>query len=317
MFSPRHAIDLLNFFILCYPAVLTLFFLSSVRAWKVRVSIPAETRFLLLAALCGLGFIGIVNCDIGMSRDWDILAPISLGIPIATFALWKSIDCEKQIRYRVLLLLCFFSFIHTGLWIGVNADEIKSEKRFNLLLDERFWGKIARLNSYEELAVYHRDRGDNDKAITYYKKYIGLDSTNPRLWGNLAGTCQTAGRIDEAVQVFESMINRGMGSTQIKINIGVMLAENGRYSGALKYFQEVEKEEPTSPLAKYNVGNTFMQGDRNFKKALPYFMEAIKLDSTFFQAYINAAACYQLTGDSAKANQMIDRSRKFYRNNTE
>jgi Tfp pilus assembly protein PilF len=314
LFSTSHLLDIVNFLFLSCPTAIFLLIISSIMMWGKRKTISIETRFLLLAGLCGSIFIIILNCEIGMSRDWDILAPISLGIPIAAIALWNTIEYERKLKYRILIMLCVVSLLHTGLWISVNADETKAVKRFKILPDNYLWGKHAHISAYEELAVYYRDRGDYEEAIQYYQKYITLDSTNQRLWRQLAGAFQVAGQTTKAIEVYETMVHLGMDNYQIITNLGVLLSNEQRFPEALVLFKRAEECAPEDPTVKYNIGVTIIKSEHAYKKAIPYFLCAIQLDSTYSQAYYKAAQCYSILGDSTKADQMITQLLKLNQN---
>jgi Tfp pilus assembly protein PilF len=310
-FSTSHFLDIVNFLFLSCPAAIILFLLSSIMIWRKRKTISIETRFLLLAGLCGSIFIIILNCDIGMSRDWDILAPISLGIPLATIVLWNTIEYDRKLKNRILIMLCVVSLLYTGLLVGINTNDVKAEERFNILVDDHLWSKDAHLDAYEELAIYHRDRGDYEKTIHYYQMYMTLDSTNKRLWWNLSNTYLLAGHEDKAIEVYETMIHLGMENYQILSNWGVLLTNKNKFSEALVLLERAEEYAPKIPIVKYNIGRAIMESERSYKKAIPYFLSAIQLDSTFSQAYYKAAQCYFILGDSTKAKQMIIQLLKF------
>jgi Tfp pilus assembly protein PilF len=313
LFSMSHVLDIANFFLLNYPSFLILLVLLCVMILKHRPTMPMETRFLLLSAFCGIGFIVILNCEIGMSRDWDILAPISLGIPLAVVALWESVDCEKRLRRRVLMMLCAVSLLHTGLWVGVNSDESKAVERFKILEDDRLWSKHAHVNAYEELAAYYRDRGDYEKAIQYFQKYNSLDSTNMRIWGNLADAFQQAGDKKKVMEVYKTMIQRGMGNYQIVTNYAICLADEQRFSEALVLFKRAEEYAPMDPIVKYDIGKTIMDSKQSSKQALSYFLTAIQIDTSFSLAYQKAVQCYLLLGDSANAKHLFFRYQRLSR----
>ena len=70
-------------------------------------------------------------------------------------------------------------------------------------------------------------------------------------------------------------------------------------------FRRAEEDAPTDPIIKYNIGKTIMENEHAYKKAIPYFLYAIQLDSTFSQAYYKVIECYFMVSDSVKANQFI------------
>jgi hypothetical protein len=305
--SLSHFLDVFNFLFLSYPAIMILLILSSVMMWNNRKTTSIETKFLLLAGLCSIIFIISVNCDIGMSRDWDILAPISMGIPAAAIALWKINKYERKQNNRILAMLSIVSVLYTGLWVGINTDEVKAEERFNILINNHLWSKIAHLNAYETLAIYHREQGDYEKVIQYYQKYIALDSTNRRLLVNLAD----AERRKKTIEEYKTMISLGTADYQVLSDLGLLYADDKRYSEAMTLFKRAEEEAPFNPIVKYNIGTTFMEGERAYDKAIPYYLQAIHLDSVYSQAYYRAAQCYFMMGDSINADQLMIQLQKF------
>lgn len=173
-FTWKHLIDILNFLLLCYPAGIILFIVTAFNFWQKPKSLGLGTWFLLLTALCGFAFIVLLNCDLGMSRDWDILAPIGSGITVAAASAWATVVEKEKQRRTMLALLVVVSFLHFAPWIGVNADEQRAIARFQVIQDEELWSVRARLDAYEELAIFYRDRGELDKAIQCYTRYMVL-----------------------------------------------------------------------------------------------------------------------------------------------
>ncbi len=204
-------------------------------------------------------------------------------------------------------MLCVVSLLQTGLWIGVNADESKAEERFKILEDDRLWSKHAHLCAYEELAVYHRDRGNYEKAVQYYQKYIAIDSTNKRLWGNMADIYQATGQKKKAMEVYETMLRSEMANYQIKTNLGILYTDEKRFAEAMILFKYAENDAPQDPVIKYNIGITIVESKQAYRKAIPYFLDAIRFDSTFSQAYYAAAECYLQLGDSVRAEQLMSK----------
>jgi Tfp pilus assembly protein PilF len=299
--SSNHVLDVVNFFFLSYPAITILLILSSIMTWGSHRTINNETIFLLFSGFCGSIFIMVLNCDIGMSRDWDIIAPMSLGIPIVAIALWSTIEQDGKFKNQILIMLCVVSLIHTGLWVGVNADETKAEKRFAILADSHLWSKTAHLDAYEELAVYYREQGNYEKVIHYYREYAALDSSNNRILKNL----EDAIRRKKTIRTYETMVHSGKANFQILSDLGVLYAEDKRFSEAMTVFKRAEEEAPLNPIVKYNIGTTFIEGERAYDKAIPYYLQAIQLDSLYSQAYYKAAQCYFMIGDSINAHLLM------------
>jgi len=309
MFTLNHAADVANLFLLCTPAAVALLTVAIVSALKKRIILETYHWFLLFAMACGVGLIIVLNCTLGMSRDWDIAAPFSVGIPVAAVALWIAVAGEGEIGQRVMLILGVVTFIQTGAWVTLNANEHRAVARFELLEEKELWGVQACLYAYEELAIYHRDRREFAQTAACYERYIALDSTNDRIWFNCAKAEQAAGNFDRAVEVYKTLVRIRPADPDIPASLGVLLAQSGRFDEALIYLQQAEESAPTSPKIKNDIGVLFAN-QKNYSKALPYFLEAVRLDPNFQGGYLNTAECYAALGDNAKAQQYRAMGRK-------
>jgi tetratricopeptide (TPR) repeat protein len=296
LFSWNHFVDLVNFLLLVIPGSLAVFILSAVVFWKKSKPITRELWFLLLSAACGLLFLFFVNCELGMSRDWDLLVPFQAGVFAAAAAMWMSATEESMLRQRVLVTIGLAALLQSTPFIGVNASQERSIARFHQLQDSALWSTHAKLDAYEVLAIYHRERKDFFQAIQYYSDYVALDSSNHRLWWNLAATHLEAGNSRKALNVYKTMIRLGMGDANVWSGLGVLFAE---------------QLDPVSPLIQCNVGAMIVESEKNYSKALSNFLAAIRIDSMFSGAYTNAAICYAALGDSNKANQYRMFSKKY------
>jgi len=317
LFSWNHFVDILNFLFLVVPGSLTILILSAVIFWKKAELITPEIRFVLLSAVCGLGFLFFVNCELGMSRDWDLLAPLQVGIFAAAAAMWISAAEDTMIRLRVLVTIGLAALLHMAPFIGVNASQERSMARFHMLQESNLWSTHAKLDAFEVMAIYHRERKDFSQSIQWYLRYVALDSSNRRLWWNLATAHAEAGNTREAFNVYKTMIRLGMEDANVWTGMGALIARSAnraqqdRFSEALTMFRRAEQLDPASPLIQCDIGAMIVETEQDYSNALPYFLEAIRLDSTFAGAYENAAICYTALGDSNSAQQYRMLSKKY------
>jgi Tetratricopeptide repeat len=302
MFSLSHAADVANLFLLCTPAAVALLVAAIVATLKKKRSLETSELFLLLAMGCGVGLIVVLNCTLGMSRDWDIAAPFSVGIPVAAIAVWTAVTENRDTRQRALLILGVVTMLQTGSWVTLNADANRAVARFEILEEKKLWGTQACLDAYEELAIYHRDRREFLQAAACYERYVALDSTNDRVWLNCARLEQAAGNLVKAIDAYKELVQLKPENPDFVAPLAVLLAQTGRFDEAFLYFQEAEKLSPTSPKIKNDIGALFAN-QKNYSKALPYFLEALRLDPNFKGGYLNTAACYAALGDKAKAEE--------------
>ena len=309
MFTLSHVADVTNLFLLCTPTAVALLTVAIVLTLKKQKPIAHDVWFLLLALVCGMVLICVLNSTLGMSRDWDIAAPFTIGIPIAAIALWSNVADDREIRQRILLILGVVSLLQTGAWITLNSDEPRAVARFEMLEEKRLWGVEACLDAYEELAIYHRDRHEYPQSAACYERYLSLDSTNDRVWLTYAKMEQMAGNLDQSIQAYKVLSQSGSAGPDILAPLGVLLARSGRFDEALLYLHQAEKLAPESPKIKNDIGALFANRGE-YLRALPYFLDAVRLDENFQGGYLNAAACYEQMGDLAKAQEYRQRARR-------
>ena len=302
LFSLNHLADVTNLFLLCTPAAVALLTVSIVLILKKRKPLEEYQNFVLLAMACGVGLIAMLNCTLGMSRDWDIPAPFSVGIPVAAIGLWITVAEDREIRQRVLLILGVVTMLQTGAWVNVNSDERRAVSRFEILGEKELWGTEATLDALEELAIYHRDRREFVQAASCYERYLGIDSTDVRIWLNCARAEQAAGLYDRAIDSYKVVARSGPANPEILASLGVLLARMEHTDEALLYLKQADKLSPESPKIKNDIGALFAN-EKNYSTALPYFLEAIRLDPNFRGGYLNAAACYAALGENDQAQQ--------------
>ena len=228
-----HAADLANLFLLCTPAAVVLLVAAIVATVKKRRLPESSEWFLLLAMGCGIGLIAMLNCTLGMSRDWDIAAPFSVGIPVAAIAIWTTVADNREIRQRAMLVLIVATLLQTGAWVALNADAHSAVARFEILEEKKLWGTQACLEAYEELANYHGDRREFAQAAACFERYVALDSTSNWAWLNCAKAEQAAGNFSKAIAAYRALARLGPSNPDNLAPLGVILAQTGHFDEAV------------------------------------------------------------------------------------
>lgn len=185
-FTPGHLTNLANIQMLISPFALLMLVagLLSLRAGRFLKERPV--LFLLLTALSGVVFTAIFNFRIGMSRDWNLIAPFMLGLIVAAAYAWNGVEIHAPSKRKLLLMIVVVSTLHTASVISLGADGERSLKRFETLSDPLLWSKESVLAGYEELAIYYRGRMEGEKSLKFYEKYIAIDSSNARIYRSAA-----------------------------------------------------------------------------------------------------------------------------------
>ncbi|HTR81519.1 MAG TPA: tetratricopeptide repeat protein [Bacteroidota bacterium] len=302
MFSMNHLADISNLFLFCSPAALALFTVAVVSMMKTKKRLSDGEWYMLLVLVCAIGAIVLMNCTIGMSRDWNVAVPFIAGVSVAVVAFWMFIVEDRETRQRVVMILTVVMSLQTVVWVGLYADEPRSVAQFETLEEGKLWGTQACLSAYAELAQYHRERREYAQAAVCYERYVAIDSTNYHMWLDCARMEQTAGNYDKAVDAYKVLAQSGPATPDILAPLGVLLARLGRFDEGFFYLKEAEKLSPESPKIKNDIGALFAN-EKKYAKALPYFLDAVRLDPNFQGGYFNAASCYTALGDNEKARE--------------
>ncbi|MBI5021467.1 MAG: hypothetical protein HZB59_08530 [Ignavibacteriales bacterium] len=213
--------------------------------------------FLSVIAAGGIVFTAVLNFRIGMSRDWDLIAPFLLGIIVLAGYAWNKIEFDHTEKNKLLTMIVIISIIHTAAWISVNANESASLKRFETLSDSRFWSKEAMLAGYEELAIYHRGRMDGENSLKYYKKYIQIDSSNTRILQGIAHVYFLMNNTEEEMKFLEKAVMAGAKNWDLFQRLGEANFETKQYSKAVSYFLCAISIDNNNPASYLSAGLAF------------------------------------------------------------
>jgi tetratricopeptide (TPR) repeat protein len=118
---------------------------------------------------------------------------------------------------------------------------------------------------------------------------------------NKALELQRAGLLDDAAALYRSFCATGGPlSGQARINLAVMLDEQGRHEEALQKYREVLAHQGRSSLVLNNMGNSLMKLGR-FSEAVESYRQALALAPECLEARLGLGAALQREGDAAGA----------------
>jgi tetratricopeptide (TPR) repeat protein len=103
-------------------------------------------------------------------------------------------------------------------------------------------------------------------------------------------------KINEAYEVFNSILQRDGGCYMSLNKLGVIFAMQNNHEKASESFKRALEIQPNYAPAIVNLGNQSQeQGDN--QTALSYYREAIHKDESYHMAYYNMAVTYKLMGN--------------------
>jgi len=121
------------------------------------------------------------------------------------------------------------------------------------------------------------DAAKFEDAIVECERAIIDDPRKPDAYINLGYALHMGGDLDRAVEVFEQALERAPGNEVLIENLVSVyetkagsLASLGDYANALRYFEKIERIQPTYPDLYYNIGLMHYQ-QKAYRDGLRYF----------------------------------------------
>ncbi|MDI6804244.1 MAG: tetratricopeptide repeat protein [Bacteroidota bacterium] len=304
IFSWAHLIDWGNANLLIAPfgIVLTfvlLIFYRKIFDWKNKVFL-----FLLTSTVFGLLFTFITFFALGMARDWDFMASFFLPLGFLNIYLFAKSNYSIH-NTRVFSLIVALNFLHWGAWIGVNADENRSLNRVKLLNDPYLLGHVPRLNFYENLGSYYWAQKNYVEARNYFEQYTEIDSSNPRILGNLSAIYTKLNQNDRNFWALKRAADVNSPNPAVYINLGIEYSKRGDASTAILLYQKALAMDSTRAKAYANLGSLYMKNNE-IKLAAENYYKAILFGLVDSVLYRETGTAFYLIGEYEKSLLMYN-----------
>lgn len=307
LFSGAHALDLTNFFYLLSPFALLGCGLPLLALFRKGAGFDASWRFLTLAVFWGVAFTVALNCTLGMSRDWDLIASFNMGLLVAIPAACAAWIKDGGTRKRVLLIVCAMTVLATIPWIAVNASEDRSLARFESLPHPALWSRDASMNAYDELAALYKDKKEYAKAITYCEEYLRIDSNNARIYGKTGELYGLLGKEEQQLAYYGKALQHGLRNPNLYFYLGSVFGSRGRFEEAIDAMNKGLALSSSSAAAWRNLGRYYVQGPEDYAAALRAFRKSLELDPSDAGTFADAGRCAFMVGDEAGMKELFTR----------
>ena len=310
LFSSVHWTELFQLYILLCPFALVLTFSTFIVFRKSIQWGDPILQFFVLVSLCGVGTTLLLNPELGLSRDWDAFSPLYLGL-IATAGIVSVcyIPSNTKIRKSIIMILGI-TVLHVLSWVSLNASDEESLSRLESLPSTTTWSRKAILYAYEDYAIMYRKRVDGPHSIEWYKKYLAIDSMNPRIWGKMGHVYQLMGDEESKIESYKKAQQYGSSDGNLLADLGMTQLKRGKAEDAISAFQQLLKTDSTQPDAHFYLGIAYYT-QHNTAKALAYFEETISLSPEYLKAYYAGIELYMRNNDIRHAREMFE---KYLRN---
>ena len=134
------------------------------------------------------------------------------------------------------------------------------------------------------------DPGDPQARVAWDTEYWTMAQTN------LGRVLQMAQRPEEAVTVYQALLERYPDNGEARSSLAVVLAASGQGDDALSIFDEILASEDAAPLDYYNAGVSLYQAER-FEQAAVGFTKALERAPMYRDAVQNLAQCFNAMED--------------------
>tara|TARA_Y200000002_G_scaffold353892_1_gene333727 strand:- start:628 stop:2160 length:1533 start_codon:yes stop_codon:yes gene_type:complete len=119
------------------------------------------------------------------------------------------------------------------------------------------------------------------------------------------------GNIDAADQVYIEILQIDDSNFDANHLHGLVLSQKGKYSESLKYYEKAYSvsKENVELLNNYAIS---LRNMRSFEKSKDLLKDAIKINSSFINSYLNLSNCYRSQGKFIEGLEIIQEARIIY-----
>jgi tetratricopeptide (TPR) repeat protein len=298
-------VDLLNELLLVCPMILFSAVLLSRRERGGNEGIDRKVMFFGAASLYFVLIFIVGNKLLGVSRDWDVFAP--MAVPLTLFTAVVLLNRYRRNAGELALFAGFILALHTVPWIAINASTGLSLQRFADLTPNRRWSGFARGYACDVLGTYYFYHDGMPHALGYSIAALEADPGNVRYLYNAATRHMMAGKHDDALRMFENVVQRKPDYLDARLNLGTIYMNMERLGDARKEFLEAVRIDSTSAMACYKLAHIYWKEGRE-EKAGELYTRAIDLDPQNPEIYLNLALLQLKAGGRAEARKLMERA---------
>lgn len=146
----------------------------------------------------------------------------------------------------------------------------------------------------------YKEIGDTGKAISSLETAIEQDNKNPGIFLDL-GLIYAAKKNPLAFEYYDNAISLNPLNSEALYAKAKLFQDINQIKDAVVLYERILKNEPTHTFTLYNLGAIEFGVNKNPKKAIDYFTNAINSNPKYTQAYFARGVCYQELKDNDNA----------------
>ena len=231
-----------------------------------------------------------ISLDSTVADYYLVLADIKFSgmhIPESENALKKSVALSPDNIEAYLKLAELYLYMQKYEESIRNANEA-------LRIDKR------RAKAYFIKGFVYKETKDTARAISNFQTCIEQEPANYDAMiqlGNLYATHNDP----LALQYYNSALKLQPHSVEALYDRGLYHQNTGSIDKAINDYNELLKIDPSYGFAYFNLGYIAMKHEKDYRKAIPLFTNALAHESHYVEAYYNRGVCYENIGETEKA----------------
>ncbi len=160
---------------------------------------------------------------------------------------------------------------------------------------------------YNNLGVALATAGRVEEAYEMYRRALQIKPDYATAHYNLGYTLARHGQLDAGlVHLYESM-RLNPNDIETHNDIGITLVMQGRLEEAILHFKEALRISPTYSRAHNNLGIALVRQDK-LTEAIYHYQEALRLDPEYAEAHNNLGLAFQRQGDFEAAHHHFEKA---------
>ncbi len=240
MWSWQHVRDFVNIQLLAGPLGLAIFLPGIVYGVRAGAHRTRAGAFLALAGSSFLGAAWIASepfLVLGYAREWDMLAPASLGFTVAGLGLFFTVRKDVSSLTAPLIWAVVLSLYHTVPWIAVNADGRRGVERMKTLpLGE---GRAA-----TAVGTWYMRHGTDAQAIEWFERALQEYPRNVNAWDKLGLVYVGQNRMNDAARAYARAVEIRPDKIEYRRNLVESLRLSGQFEESLPHNEWLCERQP-------------------------------------------------------------------------
>ena len=223
---------------------------GAARNWKGAFLLVFGTCFLLASIIAG-------DSNLGVARNWDLLAPAGFVFTIGGLGLALQAGWATSARQRWLVLLAAVSLFHTVPWIANNASFDRAFARFKTL-------PLGLGRAPAVVGNLYLERGQVDSASVWFRRALDENPANNLASFQLGRIAMSRDDFGQATRAFQAAVQARPSTESYRYLLTSALVHSGRTDEARLEIDHLLATHPAEPI--YWAASSVVwqcQGDRD------------------------------------------------------